>query len=899
MSRTLQNGLELSADEKRALLAELLRKKAAAVRTVPTSFAQQRLWFLDQLEPGTAFYNISRAARMKGRLDLPALRQTMNALVARHESLRTNFGAGEGEPVQIISPPREMEIPVIDLKGLSPEEREGEARRLAVEASECSFNLAEDQLLRASLFQLDEQDHVLLLVMHHIVSDGWSMGVLFREIGMFYEAFANKRPSPFTALAIQYPDFALWQREWLRGEVLQEQLDYWKKQLAGAPAVLDLPTDRPRPAMQTFNGAYHLTVLQKRLRDSLDELGRRDGATLFMTLLAAFQTVLHCYTNQEDIVVGTPIANRTRRETEELIGFFVNTLVMRTDLSGNPSFRELLRRVREVALEAYAHQDLPFERLVEELQPERSLGNLPLFQVLFVVQNAPKSILTLPDLELEEFSFDRKTAKFDLSLYIGESAAGLTLTFEYNTDLFEKATIARMAGHFQTLLEGIAFNPDQRISDLPLLTPAERQQMLVEWNDTAADYPRDRLAHQLFEQQAERSTDAVAVAFEEQRLTYGELNRRANQLARYLRKRGVTPEHLVGIFVDRSAEMVVALLGILKAGGAYLPLDTLYPRERLSFMVADARAPLLLTQERLIAKLPDSKAEVIALDRDWNLIANESHENLVCETSPENLAYVIYTSGSTGKPKGVQITHRALVNFLSAMRQEPGMSPEDVLLSVTTLSFDIAGLEIYLPLTVGARVELVSREVASDGLRLAQTINTSGTTLMQATPATWRLLIEAQWQGDETLKILCGGEALSRELADQLLARGAAVWNLYGPTETTIWSTACRVEATSKNVHIGRPIANTQTFVLDDRLQMVPAGVPGELYIGGDGLARGYLNRPELSAERFVPNPFSQQPGTRLYETGDVARYLPDGNIEIVGRTDHQVKVRGFRIEPG
>ena len=470
MSSTLQNGTELSAEEKRALLADLLREKAAKGRTVPSSFAQQRLWFLDQLEPGSASYNIQRAARMKGRLDLPALRQSLNALVARHESLRTNFGSYQGEPAQIIAPAREIEIAVIDLTGLKPEERETEARRLAAIAAQDPFDLAQDQLLRATLFQLDEQDHVLHLVMHHIISDGWSLGILFREIGTLYEAFANNRPPPLPELPIQYADFASWQRQWLQGDLFEEQLAYWTKQLAGAPAVLELPVDKPRPAVQTFNGAYHSTVLPTRLGDSLNELSRREGATLFMTLLAAFQTLLSRYTNQEDILVGTPIANRTRTEIEGLIGFFVNTLVMRTDLSGNPSFRELLRRVREVSLEAYAHQDLPFERLVEELQPERSLSYMPLFQVLFAVQNMPKSFLTLPALELQDFSLDRKTSKFDLSLYIGESVKGLTVTFEYNTDLFEAATIARMAEHFQTLLEAIVSNPEQRLADLPLLT---------------------------------------------------------------------------------------------------------------------------------------------------------------------------------------------------------------------------------------------------------------------------------------------------------------------------------------------------------------------------------------------------------------------------------------------
>jgi amino acid adenylation domain-containing protein len=903
MSRTLRNGKELSADERRALLADLLREKAAKGRRVPASFAQQRLWFLDQLEPGSASYNVSRAARMKGRLNLAALHQTLNALVARHESLRTNFGADEGEPVQIISPAREMEIPLIDLKGLRPEDRETEARRLAAIASKDSFNLAQDQLLRATLFQVHEQDHVLLLVMHHIISDGWSLGVLIREIGVLYEAFVNDRPSPLLPLPIQYADFALWQREWLKGDVLEEQLAYWKKQLAHAPGVIDLPTDRPRPARQTFNGAHYARALPRRLRDSLNLLSRREGVTLFMTLLAAFQTMLHRYTNQDDIVVGTPIANRTRRETEELIGFFVNTLVLRSDLSGDPTFRELLQRVKEVSLEAYAHQDLPFEKLVEELNPERSLSHSPLFQVMFALQNAPRGPQELRELTITRLPLESGTAKFDLTFFVTEAADELSGYLEYNTDLFEPKTVERMLGHFETLLEGIVANPDQRLSGLPLLAEAERQQLLVDWNDTKAEFPRQKSLHVLFEEQVERTPDSVAVVFEGQELSYAELNTRANQLARYLGKLGVGPEAQVGIFLDRSLEMVVALLGILKASGSYLPLDTQYPRERLAFMLRDAQVPVLLTQQRLRDNLPEHESQVIAIDSDRYLIAQESEDNLPGETQPESLAYVIYTSGSTGEPKGVQIPHRALVNFLSAMSREPGLSPADIMLSVTTLSFDIAGLEIYLPLTVGARVVLVSREVASDGVRLAALLKSSEATVMQATPATWRLLIETGWQGNDRLKILCGGETLSRELAEQLLARGPEVWNLYGPTESTVWSTACRVKPASPNtdiaIHIGRPIANTQTYVLDAHLQPAPIGVPGELYIGGDGLARGYLRRPELTAERFIPNPFSDQLGERLYRTGDVTRYLSDGNIEYIGRIDNQVKLRGFRIELG
>nr|MBA3356212.1 amino acid adenylation domain-containing protein [Pyrinomonadaceae bacterium] len=591
------------------------------------------------------------------------------------------------------------------------------------------------------------------------------------------------------------------------------------------------------------------------------------------------------------------IANRKGIETEALIGFFLNTLVLRTDLSGDPTFIELLGQVREIALGAYEHQDLPFEKLVEELHPERSLSHTPLFQVLFVLRNTPQPAMKLQGLTLSPLESDIGASKFDLNLFMVEEAEGLKASLEFNTDLFDASTIKRMLGHFQVLLEGIVANPQQRLSALPLLTDPERHQLLVEWNDTSTTYPRQQCIHGLFETQVERTPNAIAVVFEEEQLTYGELNRRANQVAHYLRERSVGPEVRVGILMERSIEMMVALLGILKVGGSYVPLDPMYPQERLAFMLDDAEVPVLLTQRHLLESFPVHCADVVCLDTDWKAIARESEENLVGGATADNLAYVIYTSGSTGKPKGVQISHRAVVNFLNSMCQQPGLTSHDTLLAVTTLSFDIAGLELYLPLCVGARLVVASREVASDGVRLSERL--CDATVMQATPATWRLLLEAGWQGSERLKILCGGEALSRELANQLLERGAVLWNLYGPTETTIWSAVYKVEFNSGPVPVGRPIANTQVYLLDQHLQPVPIGVPGELYIGGAGLAQGYLRRPELTAERFIANPFSAEAGARLYKTGDLARYLPSGEIECLGRLDHQVKIRGFRIELG
>lgn len=738
-----------------------------------------------------------------------------------------------------------------------------------------------------------------MLTFHHIIFDGWSFGVVQKEVAALYKAFSSGEPSPLPDLPIQYADYAVWQRQWLQGEVLESQLSYWKRHLAGAPAVLELPTDRPRPAVQTFAGRVLTFTLPKALLASLRSLSRREGVTLFMTLLAAFKVLLSRHTGQQDIVVGSPIANRTRVEVEGLIGFFVNTLVLRTDLSRSPTFREVLKRVREVTLGAYSHQDLPFEKLVEELRPERDLSHTPLFQALFVLQNAPMSPPELAGVSLQPYQVRRDTSMFDLSLFLYETEEGLYVAAEYNTDLFEAATIERMASHYRTLLEGVAADTGQPITSLPLLQEAERRQLLVEWNDTASEYPREQRLHQLIEAQVEKTPEAVAVVFEGQQVSYAALNRRANQLAHHLRRLGVGSEVLVGLCMERSVEMVVALLGILKAGGTYVPLDPEFPRERVAFMLADSAAPLLVTQQRLLPELPAHRAQVLCLDTDWPSIARESSDNLTPLGNPEQLAYVLYTSGSTGQPKGVQIPHRALVNFLASMQQQPGISEKDVLLAVTTLSFDIAGLELYLPLTAGARVVIASRETASDGQALGEAIERSAATIMQATPATWQLLLAAGWAGQPHLKVLCGGEALPLDLAQQLLSRCGQLWNLYGPTETTIWSTISQVTAVEEKISIGRPIANTEIYILDEQRQPVPAGVPGELCIGGDGLARGYLNRPELTAEKFIAHPFSSAPGARLYRTGDLARYWSDGRIEHLGRLDFQVKLRGFRIELG
>ncbi len=872
----------------------------------PLSFAQKRLWFLDQLEGASGSYNLSRAVRMTGRLNVAVLQQTLSEIVSRHESLRTNFELLDEEPVQAISPPRPMEISLVDL-GNQPE---GALQELIGELSRRPFDLTHDQLLRASLLQLDEQDHVLLLTMHHVVSDGWSMSVLFREIAALYEAFVNGQTSPLVDLPIQYRDFAFWQRDWLQGDVLKTQVDYWKKQLAGAPAVLELPTDRPRPPLQTFNGALHSIVLPGRLSDSLSELSRQTDSTLFMTLLAAFQTLLCRYTNQEDIVLGTPIANRTRRETEDLIGFFVNTLVMRTDLSGNPAFSELLRRVREVALQSYAHQDLPFEKLVEELKPERSLSHMPLFQVMVAFENAPEATLALPGLELQDFTVEGQTAKFDLSLYIGESNEGLRLSFEYNTDLFNPSTIEQIARHFETLLAGIVANPDQRLGDLPLLDEAERRQLLVDWTDTGTDYPV-RCIHDLFAEQAAKTPEAVALISRDQQVAFAELDRRANQLAHYLQKRGVGPEVVVAVCMERSIEMIVALLGILKAGGAFVPVDPSYPAERVTFLLKDSQAPIVLTQQRILDSLTLSAAEPICLDARWAEIATESPLAPACSATPDNAAYLIYTSGSTGTPKGSISPHHASLNRFAWMWRTFPFAQGEVCCQKTSLSFADSIWENFGPLLRGIPLVIVPDDAVKDPQQLLKLLGAHGVTRIVLVPSLLRVLLEQEVNLAQKLPRLkywtCSGESLPLELAQSFKQKlpAAVLINLYGSSEIAADVTCYEVTAPDAlagiptGIPIGWPIDNTEAYILDGSFEPVPVGICGELYIAGAGLARGYFDHPELTAERFLANPFSREPGARMFRTGDLARYRPDGTIEFLGRADYQVKIRGFRVELG
>ncbi|HEY8602499.1 MAG TPA: amino acid adenylation domain-containing protein, partial [Thermomicrobiales bacterium] len=857
------------------------------------------LWLLDRLVSERAVYNVPFAVRLTGPLDLAALERAWAALIARHTVLRTRFALDGDLPVQIVEAEVACPLTVVPVHGEDREERRAVADRLAREEAARPFDLAVAPLCRATVYRIDADDHLLAVILHHSVSDGWSIDLLLGELAQRYDAFTHDRPDPLPPLALDYADFAAWQREQIAGAALAPQLAYWRERLRDLPPLLELPTDRPRPTTQTYTGALHRLTLTPERSDELRAFSRGVGATPFTTILAAFKVLLLRYSGQDDLAVGTPVAGRSRAEVEALIGCFVNTVVLRTNLAGDPSFRELLGRVRETTLGAYAHQDVPFEEVVEALQPARDPGYPPLCQVL-VAQEVHARGFAAGDLTFgPATTIDNGTAKFDLSLYFADDPAGIRLTFEYNTALFDAATTARLAAQFATLLDGIIAEPGCAIGALPLLPDDQRHELLVAPNATAMPLPQPAVFAPLFETVATRVPDAVAVVCDGSALTYGELNERANRLAHHLRAHGVGPDRLVAICVERSPEMVVALLGVLKAGGAYLPLDPAYPPERLAYMLADSGAAIILAHAQLVAALPPTSAAIVRLDADWPTIAAESAENPGVVVAGEDLAYVIYTSGSTGRPKGVQIPQRALVNFLLSMARTPGLTRDDTLLAVTTLSFDIAALELFLPLIVGARVVIAGREVASDGARLLDLLDRSAATIMQATPATWRLLLAAGWHGSPHLRALCGGEALPRDLAEQILARVGALWNMYGPTETTVWSLALRVESGAGSVPIGDPIGNTRIYLLDRAGQPVPRGVPGELYIGGAGVARGYLGRPDLTAERFVPDPYSATPGARLYRTGDAARYRADGRIEFLGRLDGQVKLRGFRIELG
>ncbi|MBE9205824.1 amino acid adenylation domain-containing protein [Nostoc sp. LEGE 06077] len=921
-------GVELSVRKvfEQSILSELAREidKVSASVTLTViapqpenqpktlSFAQSRLWFLAQLEgKGTSStYNMPIAFQLDGNLNVEALRQSLTYLLQRHTILRTYFPALEGEPQVVVKNLEDMEVlEVADLQALNPHTQADTVQQLANTHAQEPFDLNTDSLFRAKLLQLNEQKNVLLINIHHIISDGWSMGIFKREWEKAYTAFAVGSTPNLSPLPIQYSDYAAWQRNWLQAEILSTQENYWQQQLGDAPRLLELPTDCPRPAQQSYQGEREEFCLSKELTQKLKHLSQQQGVSLFMTLLTAFNILLSRYSRQEDLCVGSAIANRTHSYTEGLIGFFVNTLVLRSKIKPEQGFIDLLQQTRQTCLDAYAHQDIPFEYLVEQLQPERSLSHNPLFQVMMVLQNAAGAgaSVSLPGLDIKYLEQSFPFAKFDLLLDLCERDEQLHCMWEYATDLFAASTIRRMAGHFEVLLTAITQNPQQPIYQLPIITPAEIQQLQI-WNQTETHYPHNSTLVTLFEQQVAKTPDKIAVVFADQSLSYQELNQKANQLAHHLLQlKNLSDNPLIAICIDRSLEMLIGILAILKAGGAYVPIDPSYPQERIYLMLEDSNASVLLTTKSLKKQLPLEKlkntSQVVFIDEQtWT---KQSTNNPQLNTCTDDLAYVIYTSGSTGRPKGVAICHSSLTNFLYSMKEQPGINASDTLLAVTTISFDIAALEIYLPLIVGAKIILASREIASDGLQLAEQLVNDAVTFMQATPATWRMLLAAGWKGSSKLKICCGGEALTWELAHQLIERSAELWNLYGPTETTIWSDIYPVNTFEQKEYfqgsvlsIGKAIANTRIYILDNYNQPLPPGIPGELCIAGAGLAQGYLHRPDLTATKFLEvNLFGKN--ERIYKTGDLARWLPDGNLQYLRRIDHQIKLRGFRIELG
>ncbi|HZI13113.1 MAG TPA: amino acid adenylation domain-containing protein [Myxococcus sp.] len=876
----------------------------------PLSFAQQRLWFIDQLEPGNAFYNIPLSVRLDGTLDVAVLQRCFTEVLRRHESLRTSFRDTGAGAEQVISPPVELALAAVDLTALPEAEREAEARRQAREEALRPFDLRRGPMIRTRLLKLSEQRHVLLLAMHHIASDGWSMSILVREIAALYAALSQGQPSPLPELPLQYADYAVWQREWLQGEALESELSWWRQQLAGAPPLLELPTDRPRPPTRSYRGALHLSHMPRDVMESARALGQREGSTLFMVLLASFQALLTRYSGQDDIVVGTDIANRNHAGTEDLIGFFINQLVMRGDLSADPSFRQLLARTRETALSVYAHQDLPFEELVKALNPERSLAHAPVFQVKLILQNMPGASLELNGLSLQAVPTEPEAAKLDITLSVTETDQGLACAWMYSTDLFDAATIARMAGHWQRLLSGACASPEQRVSRLPLLSEEERRQLVLAWNDTQEELPQ-ACVHQHFEAHAAQAPDALAVVCGEEQLTYGELNQRANQLAWHLRMLGVEPETRVGLLLERSTEAIVGMLGILKAGAAYVPLDPAATQaaDRMAFMLQDAGALLVVTDEALADELPSLGLMMVCVDSDADAIATQPTHNPDVAVAPEHLVYVIYTSGSTGRPKGVAIEHRQLDHYVRGVSARLKLPERASLASVSTLAADLGNTALFPALCRGGALHLITREQATDARLLAEQLSGHPVEGLKIVPSHLRALLSASEPGRllPRQRLVLGGDTSDWALVEAVHAHApeCTVFNHYGPTETTVGVLTHEVARgdeqarRSATVPLGRPLPNTEVYVLDAHLQPVPRGVAGELYIGGLGVGRGYLGHPALTAERFVPDPFGPRPGGRLYRTGDRVRQLDTGAIEFLGRVDFQLKIRGFRVELG
>jgi amino acid adenylation domain-containing protein len=872
----------------------------------PASSAQQRLWFLEQLEPGTHVYNLPQAFRLEGRLDVGALERALREIVRRHESLRTTFAEEKNGPVQVVHPAGELSFAYENLE--TGDAGRPRAADWISERARTPFDLARGPLFRANLVRLSDQEHVLLISMHHIVSDGWSLGILYRELETLYGSFTKGEGSPLSDLPVQHADHAIWQSERLSGEMLEGELAYWRRQLAGAPELLALPTDRRRPQVQTYQGAKVAVSLTSAISEGVRRLGQRETATPFMVLLAAFQVLLSRHSGQEDVVVGTTIANRDRVETESLIGFFVNTLALRTDLSGNPTFGELVRRIRSLALDAYAHSELPFERLVQELSPRRQRSHTPLFQVLFGLRS-PMALPQLEGLSVSRVALDSETAKFDLTLILEDSGPEIAGFLQYNTDLFETATAERLVAQLEMLLESAVSDPDQRISDLPLMSAAERHRVLVEWNAAGAPYPPDFCLHELFQRQVERSPDAVAASCDEEEITYARLNERANGIAHHLRALGVGPEVIVAVLLERSIEMLAGILAVLKAGGAYLPLDPTHPTERLQYMIADAGARILLTTESLRDRVPSSGLPVVSIDGDAAALS-ERADDPASPVFPSNAAYVIYTSGSTGRPKGVVVEHDHVVRLFRATDGWYRFGAADVWTLFHSYAFDFSVWEMWGAWLFGGRLVVVPYWVSRSPESFIRLLAERKVTILSQTPSAFRPLIAQDAAGSPELPslraVVFGGEALEpadlRAWVARYSDRAPRLVNMYGITETTVHVTyrpITRADVdTGTGSVIGRPMPDMRVYVLDPTMEPAPIGMPGEIYVSGGGVARGYLGRPDLTAERFLPNPHAERPGERLYRSGDRARFLEGGELEYLGRLDHQVKVRGFRIEP-
>jgi non-ribosomal peptide synthetase component F/acyl carrier protein len=911
------------------------RKKA---NYVPLSLAQERLWFLDRLESNIPIYNIVVPVLLKGKLNVKVLEDSIKEIVKRHEILRTNFTAIDGQPVQVISDESKFVLSEIALQNLPKNDRA--IKELISQEQKHSFDLAQESLLRVNLVTIDETEYLMLLTTHHIIADAWSRGVLFRELVTLYSSFCTGKPSPLLELPIQYADYAIWQREGLQGDVLKKQLSYWQQQLQDELPVLNLPTDRSRSQERSYRGASASLTLPQTLTQTLKDFSRREEVTLFVTLLATFNILLYRYTEQEDILIGSPVANRNRVEVQDTIGFLVNTVVLRGDLSGNPTFRELLGRMQEVVLGAIAHQDLPFEKLLETLQPNRSVSHQPPFQVMFSLQNVPEAALEMPELTLSLLEVENQTAFFDLVFSWQEIDSRLIGTLEYNTDLFDAATINRMLGHFQTLLESILVDCNCTISSLPMLTEQELN-TIKEWHQIDSEYSKNACLHQLFEERVEKTPDAIAIVFEDRQLTYQQLNQKANQIAHYLHSQGIKPEDKIGLCVDRSLEMIAGILGILKAGGAYVPLDTTYPQERLNFILEDARIDLVLTQKHLLERFSQTRSQLIALEK----ITSTKEDNPNLEVTPDNLAYVIYTSGSTGKPKGVLCTHHNVIRLFRATQSWFNFSQNDVWTLFHSIAFDFSVWEMWGALLYGGRLIVVPYWVSRSPEAFYNLLAQENVTVLNQTPSAFRQLMrveeldlirlnnpnqkivganghspllemtseQANIRSPEQLKdlklrsVIFGGEALElqslKPWCDRHSDKSPQLVNMYGITETTVHVTyrSLSIEDLERNTGsvIGRPIPDLQVYLLDKNQQLVPIGIPGEIYIGGAGLARGYLNRPDLTREKFIANPFSNHPEARLYRSGDMARYLPNKELEYLGRIDQQVKIRGFRIELG